>query len=172
MVPIWSLFWSHVDFHMYTLEWKFYSVDDCIWFSFIPLSAKSRKNSAWWLIRLSWLVYGCFRCFLNGIHVIIMWRLVGVILWQLEISIGVIYFMECMISMIFLLIFLRVFMGGIIFTLRVLLIHYWNIRRHVHSRNVSVPYPELSPFIPLSLVGRANLDQDLSCLNDKWPQTA
>ena len=74
-------------------------------------------------------MYGGFQWFLDGIHAILLWYNIGVILWRITISVGVIYFMGFVLSMVFLLvlmliwlhIFIHVFTCGIVFILRLLM---------------------------------------------------
>ena len=108
-------------------------------------------HNIYWIVGSWLLIYGGFRLFLDEIHVVLLWRIIGVIMSQIDISIGVIDFMGFVISMVFLIIFLHVFICGIIFILGglmfgvvwilrlliiVLLVHWCNIRHHIHSWNV------------------------------------
>ena len=95
------------------------------------------------------LMYGGFQWFLDGIHAILLWRNIGVILWRITISVGLIYFMGFVLSIVFLLIlmliwlhiFIHVFTCGIVLILKLLMfdivfilliiifVHYCNLRK-------------------------------------------
>ena len=111
------------------------------------------------MLGFSWkLMYSGFSSwwFLDGIHIIFLWRIIDLILWQILISVGVIVFMGVMIFMIFLitlmLTFLRVFTCSIILVFGLLmfdvkliliislLVHYFYLRKLVHSWNFLLSY--------------------------------